>query len=124
MHTISTHSGLIEDYKIFGVLIVFLVLASDSNRSSTNGGYLVNGVNGLRVRGEFDLSQDFFVFLAKFGFQKTDIRDPNNTQGVIYGNITMSPKDASDLQISSENQTESKNNSGNPGEALTFHFLM
>lgn len=32
-------------------------------------------------------SDDFFLFLAKFGFQKTDPRDLENTQGIIYGQI-------------------------------------
>ena len=65
----------------------------------------VFGADALRVRGEFDLSQDFFLFLAKFGFQKTDIQDPNNTQGVIYGNISLVlTKDESEYTIY-ENET-------------------
>ena len=32
-------------------------------------------------------SDDFFLFLAKFGFQKTDPRDLTNTQGIIYGQV-------------------------------------
>lgn len=32
----------------------------------------------------------FFHFLAKFGFQKTNLKDRSQTQGYIYGNITTS----------------------------------
>ncbi|XP_074659967.1 integral membrane protein GPR180-like [Tubulanus polymorphus] len=34
-------------------------------------------------------SSNFFLFLAKFGFQKTDLNNKVNTQGYIYGNITL-----------------------------------
>ena len=82
-----------------------------------NNGGIILGVNALRVRGVFDLNQDFFVFLAKFGFQKTDIGDPNNTQGVIYGNITAQSKSGDDLEISVDrNETEGYNASQNPGK--------
>ena len=42
----------------------------------------------LRVSGTFDLADDFFQFVAKFGFQKTDPQNIAQTQGFIYGNIT------------------------------------
>lgn len=35
----------------------------------------------------------FFNFLAKFGFQKTNLKDQANTQGYIYGNITSTSSD-------------------------------
>ena len=51
---------------------------------------LLNGpyTSGLRLTGEFDPSTDFFVFLAKFGFQKTEVLNKIDSQGFIYGNIT------------------------------------
>ena len=42
----------------------------------------------LRVSGTFDLADDFFQFVAKCGFQKTDPQNIAQTQGFIYGNIT------------------------------------
>ncbi|CAH2207655.1 jg18119, partial [Pararge aegeria aegeria] len=39
------------------------------------------------VKGEFT-TQDFFKFLVKFGFQKTDIHFQKETYGYIFGNIT------------------------------------
>ena len=44
-------------------------------------------VAALRVSGTYK-SSEFFSFLAKFGFQKTQVRDKNATQGFIFGNIT------------------------------------
>ena len=43
---------------------------------------------GLHLTGHFDPSKDFFLFLAKFGFQKTDIVNKMDSHGYIYGNIT------------------------------------
>lgn len=43
--------------------------------------------DSLHLKGNFN-TRDFFVFLAKFGFQKTDHHDHINTLGFIYGNIT------------------------------------
>ena len=70
------------------------------------------GAHALRVKGTFDAGRDFFVFIAKFGFQKTDIRYPNNTQGVIYGNITIAHNDPYTLDEVSENETEHGDNLG------------
>ena len=41
----------------------------------------------LHLSGKWD-SQNFYLFLAKFGFQKTDPGMLDDTQGFIYGNIT------------------------------------
>nr|CAG4646152.1 EOG090X03T7 [Macrothrix elegans] len=41
----------------------------------------------LHITGTWHTS-DFFHFLAKFGFQKTNLKDRSQTQGYIYGNIT------------------------------------
>ena len=42
---------------------------------------------GLHLSGSWN-SKDFYVFLAKFGFQKTDPKELEKTQGFIFGNIT------------------------------------
>lgn len=42
---------------------------------------------GLHLQGSFSTGQ-FFMFLAKFGFKKTDRHDHENTLGYIYGNVT------------------------------------
>ena len=44
----------------------------------------------LHLKGTWDSNAEFFKFLTKFGFQKTDPKDLENTQGFIYGNITIS----------------------------------
>lgn len=41
----------------------------------------------LHLKGTFK-NNDFFKFLVKFGFQKVDSIDEENSQGFIYGNIT------------------------------------
>ena len=113
MQTTSTFSTLLERSKFLHIFIVLLLTISDDYGNYMKGGDLAIGVSALRVQGEFDLSHDFFVFLAKFGFQKTDIRDPNNTQGIIYGNITISsPKTWYGVQQFNQNQTEEINNAG------------
>ena len=43
--------------------------------------------NCLHLVGEWN-TRDFYKFLVKFGFQKTDNND-EKTQGYIYGNITI-----------------------------------
>lgn len=40
---------------------------------------LAEAPSGLRVRGTFQASE-FFVFLAKFGFEKTDLLDATGTR--------------------------------------------
>ena len=42
----------------------------------------------LHVKGTWRTGLNFFKFLAKFGFQKTNLKDKERTQGYIYGNIT------------------------------------
>ncbi|GFS11675.1 integral membrane protein GPR180-like [Elysia marginata] len=42
---------------------------------------------GLHLSGSWN-SKDFYVFLAKFGFQKTDPKELEKTQGFIFGNVT------------------------------------
>lgn len=44
-------------------------------------------VQALRVQGQFS-THEFFKFLVKFGFQKTDIHYQKETYGYIFGNIT------------------------------------
>lgn len=43
--------------------------------------------SATHIKGEFS-TQDFFKFLVKFGFQKTDIHFQKETYGYIFGNIT------------------------------------
>lgn len=49
--------------------------------------YAVTCVRCLHLKGTWRTS-DFFIFLSKFGFQKTNIHHKTDTQGYIYGNIT------------------------------------
>lgn len=44
-------------------------------------------VSATRINGEFS-TNDFFKFLVKFGFQKTDIHFQKETYGYIFGNLT------------------------------------
>ena len=44
-------------------------------------------------------TDDFFVFLTKFGFQQTDLNDKVNTQGYIYGNITSKTNPSTPLTL-------------------------
>ena len=111
MQTVPTSPALFEKYTLLHVILVFLVVTTVDYEDYINCGKLVKGADALRVQGEFDLREDFFIFLAKFGFQKTDIRGPNDTQGVIYGNITMKPNDVYGLEDSDEYKMES-NHSG------------
>ena len=50
---------------------------------------------GLHIRGEFQ-SSDFFSFLAKFGFQRTDVANSNATLGFIFGNVSLVVDDEDD----------------------------
>ena len=49
--------------------------------------FTLRAVTALHLQGTWN-SKDFFVFLAKFGFQKTNPQKLEDTQGYIYGNIT------------------------------------
>jgi len=42
----------------------------------------------LHVKGIWEPDKTFFLFISKFGFQKTDAGRQNHTQGYIFGNIT------------------------------------
>jgi hypothetical protein len=122
MITALTYFKLLEAGKFLQISFIFLIIDIAINHNNINEDGIVLGVNALRVRGEFDLNQDFFVFLAKFGFQKTDIRDPNNTQGVIYGNITVLPKSGQDFEMSvDQNGTKEYNSSQMPCK-VSKHF--
>ncbi|XP_022242970.1 uncharacterized protein LOC106460515 isoform X2 [Limulus polyphemus] len=48
----------------------------------------------LRVKGTWD-TNNFFHFLSKFGFQKTNLHDRANSLGYIYGNISTGINNAS-----------------------------
>lgn len=47
----------------------------------------ISSCSCLHLKGTWN-TRDFFVFLSKFGFQKTDNHDRFNTLGYIYGNVT------------------------------------
>lgn len=49
--------------------------------------FLFLAVSSTHIKGEFS-TDDFFKFLVKFGFQKTDIHYQKETYGYIFGNIT------------------------------------
>lgn len=48
---------------------------------------LVSHIDCTHIQGTFH-SNEFFKFLIKFGFQKTDKHHPEETHGYIFGNIT------------------------------------
>lgn len=43
---------------------------------------------GIHLQGTFSTSE-FFKFIARFGFQKTDVHNEEVTTGYIYGNFTV-----------------------------------
>ncbi|GAB6024907.1 hypothetical protein CHUAL_010013 [Chamberlinius hualienensis] len=49
-----------------------------------------SSVSGLHTKGTWSTNENFFKFLVKFGFQRTNQHDRSNTQGYIFGNITSS----------------------------------
>lgn len=49
--------------------------------------YLFLDVSSTHIAGEFT-TDEFFKFLVKFGFQKTDLHYQKETYGYIFGNIT------------------------------------
>ena len=119
MQTSILWSSIFNKSRLLMLLISFLLTISDNYSNYMKDGDLTIGVNALRVQGEFDLSQEFFVFLAKFGFQKTDVREPNNTQGVIFGNITTSSKSLHDSTEFNQNQTKGSDS----GNLLLEYYL-
>ncbi|ESO94273.1 hypothetical protein LOTGIDRAFT_118765 [Lottia gigantea] len=75
-------------------------------------------IHALRLQGTME-TRDYFRFLSKFGFQKTDQNNGDQTQGYVYGNITSRSNKSSSMilvVVDSEyfkefygNQTHSKN---------------
>lgn len=45
-------------------------------------------INSSHIKGSWNTKQEFFKFLIKFGFDKTDTRYLDYSLGYIYGNIT------------------------------------
>ena len=76
----------------------------------------------LRVSGTFDLADDFFQFVAKFGFQKTDPQNIAQTQGFIYGNITYDNKGTSSGVVSNQILGGPGQKSMTPCQGNTFLF--
>ena len=108
-------------YKSLNIWFWLLLIIINDPRHSNE--YNIFGAEALRVRGEFDLSQDFFLFLAKFGFQKTDIQDPNNTQGVIYGNISLALIQNENMDALTDNETI-YNHDHNTGKINRYLYLL
>ena len=108
-------------YKSLNIWFWLLLIIINDLRHSNE--YNIFGAEALRVRGEFDLSQDFFLFLAKFGFQKTDIQDPNNTQGVIYGNISLALIQNENMDALNDNET-TYNHDHNTGKIGRYLYLL
>lgn len=48
---------------------------------------LLKDVDTTHISGTFK-TKDFFKFLIKFGFQKTDLHRQNESYGYIFGNVT------------------------------------
>ena len=57
--------------------------------------------NALHIQGTFNPKEEFFHFLAKFGFQKTELRRRDDSQGFIYCNITLLNQNETTSGISS-----------------------
>lgn len=51
----------------------------------------ISGILCLHIKGTWN-TKDYYIFLTKFGIQKTDTKDIVNTEGFIYGNITTKSK--------------------------------
>lgn len=49
---------------------------------------IVTHSHGLHIKGKWRTGDEFFHFLAKFGFQKTSPRERVLTEGYIFGNVT------------------------------------
>ncbi len=63
---------------------------------------VVSTLEALHISGTYNPSETFFLFLAKFGFQKTDLLDRDDTQGCIYGNISLAQANhQSSIEVSS-----------------------
>ncbi|KAL1458112.1 hypothetical protein WDU94_008286 [Cyamophila willieti] len=50
--------------------------------------FCIFSVNSSHIRGSWNSKQEFFKFLIKFGFDKTDTRNPEYSLGYIYGNVS------------------------------------
>ena len=75
--------GLLSNPTTIKTILCFLLLS-------------VHQSSSLHLKGTWH-THEFFRFLAKFGFQKTNLLDKLNTQGYIYGNITTSDNVTTDL---------------------------
>ena len=75
-----TNTSLLIFFKTRRTLLFAIVLTLSVFSSSSNA---------LHIQGTFNPKEEFFHFLAKFGFQKTELRRRDDSQGFIYGNITL-----------------------------------
>ena len=74
--------------RVFKSVLLFLLVTTHSFHS----------VDSVHLKGRWQTSR-FFKFLAKFGFQQTNMHDKENTQGYIYGNITSPNNVTMDVQL-------------------------
>lgn len=49
---------------------------------------LLKQSKGIHLKGTFK-TNEFFKFIGRFGFQKTDVHNEESTKGYIYGNISL-----------------------------------
>lgn len=61
------------------LILIIALLFSEQNR---------NFICATHITGNFNPNHDFFKFLLKFGFQKTERHSQKDSFGYIYGNIT------------------------------------
>lgn len=66
--------------------------------------FYAKSTTALHLEGTWH-SKDFFVFLAKFGFQKTNKQKMEDTQGYIYGNIIAVNTNSSGTAVAHEDLT-------------------
>lgn len=63
-----------------------------------------NIVDGTHITGTFSPHKQFFKFLIKFGFQKTELHEKRESFGYIFGNVTAA-NHGSTVQIASDQPT-------------------
>lgn len=68
----SVYSGY---FKMCGKIVLLII------------SFIIHNASATHITGEFSTGE-FFKFLVKFGFQKTDIHFQKETYGYIFGNIT------------------------------------
>lgn len=75
------------------VLVTVNMYPVGSNQSKTAWAFavflgIISSTYSLHLKGEWNTDDEFFHFLAKFGFQKTTPHERELTEGFIFGNVT------------------------------------